>query len=243
MSYADDGSRRRTATAAGVAVLHVAVFYLLTIGSVVQVPLPDEAVMVFDVPAVAPAPPEDEIELPEVRAPELEGAASAANLVAKPKPIVAPPPKIPVENPPPIVAAPVAATGTEASAGSADVPGPGTGGGGEGTGLGTGLEGGGTGGGGSRTRWLKGRIKNSDYPRAAAEAEVGGTVVVHFDVGTDGRVGNCRVVSSSGNADLDRTTCRLIEKRFRYRPATDAAGRAVPDVAGWKQDWWLEPRR
>jgi protein TonB len=68
-------------------------------------------------------------------------------------------------------------------------------------------------------------------------------VQAHFEVGVDGRVSDCRVVRSSGNAELDATTCRLIERRFRYAPARDAQGRAVPDVAGWEEEWWIGKRR
>lgn len=111
-----------------------------------------------------------------------------------------------------------------------------------GTGDGGGGDGKGAGGGGSRPRWIAGVIRDSDYPRAARRAKATGTVIVHFDVFTDGRVGNCRIAASSGNRDLDETTCRLVERRFRYAPATDAGGRAISDVAGWKQTWWLEAR-
>ena len=73
--------------------------------------------------------------------------------------------------------------------------------------------------------------------------ELGGLAVgglLGFEIGADGRVKQCTVIQSSGHADLDATTCRLIKQRFRYRPARDARGNAVPDVKGWKQTWWLE---
>ena len=235
-------SHRRAASAAGVAVLHAAALWLVLARPPIEVQVPSEAIVTFAVPPPAPAPLE-RADAKTKRAPRREGAASAANRRAKPSPMVAPPPKVRVEVPPPVVAAPVAGPGVEASAGASSLPGPGTGSGGVGSGLGSGLAGTGTGGGGGTgARWIKGRIRDSDYPRAASRAEVGGTVIAHFDVGTDGRAGNCRVVSSSGNSDLDATTCRLIVKRFRYKPATNAQGDAVPDVAGWKQTWWLEPR-
>jgi periplasmic protein TonB len=67
-------------------------------------------------------------------------------------------------------------------------------------------------------------------------------VLVRFSVGTDGRANGCTVMESSGHPDLDATTCRLIERRFRFEPAKDARGHAVPDVKAWQQVWWLEPR-
>jgi protein TonB len=62
---------------------------------------------------------------------------------------------------------------------------------------------------------------------------------VRYVVGTDGSVGGCRVTRSSGHAELDETTCRLIEQRFRYRPARDGAGRPVPETVSRTFDWLL----
>jgi protein TonB len=53
----------------------------------------------------------------------------------------------------------------------------------------------------------------------------------------DGRVGGCTVVRSSGHASLDETTCRLIERRFRYRPALDASGRPTSATEYKSFDW------
>ncbi|MDO9488033.1 MAG: energy transducer TonB, partial [Sphingomonadaceae bacterium] len=118
----------------------------------------------------------------------------------------------------------------------------GTGAGGVGDGLGSGGQGTGTGGGGSSAVWVKGEIRDRDYPRSAAKSGAGGAVVAFFDVQTNGRATNCRISESSGHADLDAATCRLIEKRFRYRPAVDAQGRPVVSEEGWRQTWWLERR-
>ncbi|MCA1749419.1 MAG: energy transducer TonB, partial [Sphingomonadales bacterium] len=49
----------------------------------------------------------------------------------------------------------------------------------------------------------------------------------------------CVVVESSGNADLDSATCRMIRQRFRYAPARNAAGEPVADRRGWRQSWCL----
>jgi len=240
MSTADRTDRRKAAVAAGVVVLHaVAIGYLL----MSRLPLPPQVERSVVLESYQlPAPPRPD----EKKAPgsaEPEGEAAPVNRYSKPKPVVAPKPVVIVNVPPPVVAPPVASTDAAISAGAAPAPGPGTGAGGEGSGLGSGRGGSGAGGGGSRPRWISGRIRDSDYPRAASRLKAGGMVVAHFDVGTDGRVSHCRVVASSGNADLDRATCELIEKRFRYRPATDVQGNPVVDVAGWRQDWWLEPRR
>lgn len=89
---------------------------------------------------------------------------------------------------------------------------------------------------------IQGRIRNSDYPRAARRARAQGTVYVRFAVQPDGNVGDCAITRSSGSAVLDATTCELIRSRFRYTPARDVEGRAVPDVIVGRQAWWLGRR-
>ena len=181
-------------------------------------------------------------EKPKQATPEPEGAASAANLRKTSAPREAPKRIIEIPLPKSLPAAPKAGTGSENDAGAADMPGPGTGAGGAGTGFGSGNSGDGTGGGGiaSRAKLVGGRITNADYPKSATAARQGGSVTAHFSVGADGRPSKCRVVKSSGNADIDATTCRLIEQRFRYEPARNKAGHPVSDVTGWQQTWWLE---
>lgn len=239
MAFADPGTRRNPAVAATVVAAHAALVWLVATQSPAIAPLVTQAIEVFEVPA--PAPPTAVTPEPPKRAPRPEGEASAANKRATPTEVVAPKPVVPVElPPPPIIAAPTAGAGREADAGATPVEGPGTGAGGLGDGLGSGGQGSGTGGGGSAAIWVKGKIRDSDYPREAAKARAGGAVVVFFDVQTNGRATNCRISQSSGRADLDQTTCRLIEKRFRYKPALDAQGRPVVSEEGWRQTWWLE---
>jgi protein TonB len=151
--------------------------------------------------------------------------------------VVAPPPKLPARSP--IIAAPVPSTGSAASAGASSVAGPGTGAGGVGSGLG----GGGTGGGGSHAQRVRGQLNNRDYPISARIAGTEGVVAVRFTVQTNGRVSGCQILKSSDSADLDSTTCRLIEGRFRYRPARDAQGRPIAEVVTTSYTWGLNPRR
>ena len=173
------------------------------------VPSPADVVTLEAVNIAVPPPPEP----PPAKHPAPDPSAPVARVPAAPAPL----------NPAPPAPEGVAATG--APGGSA------SGGGSGGSGAG--------GGGITRARWASGSITNRDYPKAARKAGVGGAVTVHFDVRADGRVENCRVMVSSGAALLDESTCQLIEARFRYTPARDSNGTAVPDIAGWKQDWWL----
>lgn len=85
----------------------------------------------------------------------------------------------------------------------------------------------------------QGRIGSGDYPLDARRRGVEGEVAVVLLVQPDGRVGDCRVDRSSGDPSLDDATCRLIQQRFRYRPARDTYGNPVADEAGWVQRWSL----
>lgn len=231
--------RDRARSVLGVAALHALLGYVLITGLGLEIAhSAQDSLKVFDVPS--PPPPERAVPA-QTSSSEPEGAAAPPNLRASPTPVVAAPPVIVLPIAPPIVAAPVAGPGSESAAGAAEVAGPGTGGGGAGSGLGSGRFGNGTGGGGavSRAKRVKGNIVNADYPRAAGNAGAEGTVIARIAVGADGRVRGCTITSSSGNPDLDATTCRLAQKRFRYQPARDAAGKPVADIAGWKQVWWI----
>lgn len=65
------------------------------------------------------------------------------------------------------------------------------------------------------------------YPAAAKRAGAQGRVTVRLGVGTDGRVTSCQVTASSGNGDLDSTTCRLAQRNGRYTPAKDPSGTPI----------------
>lgn len=187
------------------------------------------------------APPPSEAVVPEETSADKSSArASAANKHAKAAPVTAPKPKLPPIVPP-MSAALQPGTDKDASAGATDMAGPGSGAGGQGVGTGAGGAGDGTGGIGKAV-WISGAIRNRDYPKDASRARVGGEVEVRFTIQPSGRTSDCRVTRSSGDTSLDSTTCRLIEERFRFRPATNAAGQAVASQYGWRQSWWLEKR-
>jgi protein TonB len=71
----------------------------------------------------------------------------------------------------------------------------------------------------------------NDYPSRALREERAGVTRFRVQVDTNGRATNCRVTGSSGHADLDDTTCKLIERRARFRPATD--GNGDPTTGSW----------
>ena len=239
-----ESHRDRLRSAIGVAIVHGLIGYALVAGLGFTRPVAfDEPLKLFNIPLVPPPPATPE-PAPRIKADRPEGAAAAANLEARPRPVVAPTPRIRIEVARQIGAAPVAGTGPDTSAGASARPGPGTGAGGAGIGRGSGGSGTGPGSGGiaARARYVSGRIDDRDYPRAAYRDRTQGVVTARLTVATDGRVSRCVVTRSSGNAELDETTCRLIERRFRYEPARDAEGRPVVSDMGWRQSWWLEPR-
>jgi len=242
-------NRDRTVAVIGVAAFHALLGYALIMGLGVQFPKEiRDNFKVFNVPQEPPPPPIVEPPPPKTKAKEPEGAASPPNMKSRPTPVVAPPPKIQLKVPPKMVTAekklPVP-PGNDPTAGSANVAGPGTGSGGTGTGTGSGGSGTGSGGGGdgggggqaARAQRISGGIEFSDYRRVVRSGDFRGTVYVRYTVEVDGRVRGCTVTRSSGHPGVDTATCRLIEQRFRYRPARDPGGRPIPYVKSTNFYW------
>jgi protein TonB len=72
-----------------------------------------------------------------------------------------------------------------------------------------------------------GWITNDDYPRAALVREWEGTLSYRLVVDSAGRVTGCSVTQSSGHRALDEAACRLVTRRARFEPASDATGAAT----------------
>ncbi|MBB6424614.1 energy transducer TonB [Sphingopyxis sp. JAI128] len=241
MAYTGQISTKQRAFAGGSALTIAAVIGFSLAGGLAPefVRKASEAITAIAIPA--PQPPREEIAPSKAPSEKANGPASAANKFAKAAAVAAPPPKLPPIAPP-MTAAPRPGEGSAPSAGATPDPGPGSGAGGRGDGTGAGGAGSGTGG-GTKAVWRSGTIGDRDYPREASRAKIGGDVEVRFTIEASGRVTRCRVTRSSGDASLDETTCRLIEQRFRFRPATNAMGEPVASQYGWRQAWWLEKRR
>lgn len=229
------------ASVAGVVLVHALIGYALLTG--LRLDLPRRAAETLKLIDLLPMPDPPKPKAPQphrIQSARPEGAASPPNLRAEPTQIVLPPPVVKLPSPTPMTVAPIAGTRNAPSAGSADIPGPGYGAGGFGNGRGAGGEGDGDGDGGwVPPRQIKGRIRDSDYPRAAGEQGIGGTVGVRFQVEADGRVSHCDVERSSGSKELDETTCRLIVERFRFRPSLDPEGRPVPATMIQNHSWLI----
>lgn len=230
-----DQTKDRMWAIAGVVAVHSLLAYALLSGLALRVSdRASDSLKLVDI--VLPLPPPPPPPPPPKEASKPKGEPSPPNLKAVPTPVVAPPPRIPA--PSPVAAAPIPSTGAAPSAGASNIAGPGTGAGGAGSGLG----GGGSGGGGSRAQRIRGQLNDSDYPIGARIAGIEGSVAVRFTIQTDGRVSGCQILQSSGSAELDWTTCRLIERRFRYRPARDAQGRPIAEIGTTLFNWFLNRR-
>ena len=236
-------ARDRAATILMVVAIHVALlFALINLSPPLREQLPQEVVEIFDV-AEPPPPPVivEELPKPEEARPEREeGAASAKNIESKATPVVAPKPptQLPIPQPIPVTKTPN--QGNERTQGASNVVGPGTGAGGVGTGTGSGGSGSGTGGGGTggvatRPAVVRG-ITNRDYPDEVARYwPRGGAVFIAIRVLPNGRATDCKINRSIGVPAIDQWTCRLVEERALFRPATDANGRPVAAWYGYIQ--------
>lgn len=237
--------RDRVATLATVGAIHVALaFALINLSPPVREALPQEVIEIFDV--TDPPPPREEAVIEPIPAPqqdrpkEAEGAASPKNIRSQATPVVAPKPPIALPIPPPMPVTQTPGTGSDRTQGASNVAGPGTGAGGTGTGTGSGGSGSGAGGGGSggvatRPAVVRG-ITNRDYPNEVARYwPRGGAVFIAVRVLPNGRATDCKINRSIGVPAIDQWTCKLVEERALFRPATDSSGRPVAAWFGYVQ--------
>jgi TonB family protein len=64
-----------------------------------------------------------------------------------------------------------------------------------------------------------------------------GAVQFRLEVDAQGRVTACTVTRSSGDSQLDETTCAILRERARYEPARSAEGRAVAGTDMGRVTW------
>ena len=236
--------RQRTASALASATLVGAIGALLLSGLQANGVVPGRpALVALDLLPPRPSPTPTPTPPPKPSAKSApKGDPGQRNLKNKATQIVAIKPPILIVKPPPVVVATTPANvGNATQSGMSDRPGPGQGAGNYGNGLG----GGGTGGDGEGVavvgpRRIRGRLSFGDLPDGVLYPGETATVAVLYTVEADGRVTHCRAERSSGHRDLDARTCRLIERRFLYRPARDRYGRDVASVVGENHTWELD---
>ena len=82
-------------------------------------------------------------------------------------------------------------------------------------------------------------FSDRDYPFEAVRKRISGSVLTRLVISSEGRVAECIVIEGSGEILLDRTTCDLLMKRGRYRPALTAAGQPVRAMSSVRIVWRL----
>jgi TonB family protein len=86
---------------------------------------------------------------------------------------------------------------------------------------------------------VSGSISDEDYPKQAIASGEAGTSVLSFDIGTDGRVSQCRIAQTSSSSTLDDHSCMMLRERFVFDPARDAKGNAIPETKVQRITWRL----
>ena len=210
-----DNRNRAIGVAATLGVNALLVLLLLTLSSGLAAPvLHGPGLTTFDV-TQPPPPPPPATEPPGASAHPSRGATKAPSPPNPPRPL-----------PKPTPAQPAVDAGSQSASGTGSAAGSGAGQGGQGSGSGSG--GNGTGQGGATPPvHIAGALTNADYARSGVPRGAAGTVLIAFRVRSDGTVDRCSTIRSSGNSTIDRETCRLVEQRFRFRPARDASGQAI----------------
>ncbi len=84
-------------------------------------------------------------------------------------------------------------------------------------------------------RW----ITADDYSRSDLTRNREGNARYRLVIGSNGRVDACEITSSTGHTSLDTATCRLIERRARFDPATNNQGERVVGTYTGNVTWQI----
>lgn len=82
--------------------------------------------------------------------------------------------------------------------------------------------------------WMQG----DHYPAAALVARAEGRTSFVLMIQPNGRPSDCQITKTSGNADLDKTTCELFRKGY-FNPAVDENGTKVAGEWSSAMNWKL----
>lgn len=86
---------------------------------------------------------------------------------------------------------------------------------------------------------LQSWITTEDYSRSDLTRNREGTASYRLVVGSNGRVDACEITTSTGHTSLDTATCRLIERRARFNPATNGQGNRVVGTYSGSVTWQI----
>jgi TonB family protein len=76
-----------------------------------------------------------------------------------------------------------------------------------------------------------------DYPMKSFEKNEEGVTRFQLLISPTGSIADCKITSSSGHEELDKTTCYLAQKRVKFRPAYAADGQPVWGVYRSQAVW------
>jgi len=173
---------------------------------------------------------------PQVESGKAKDEGGAAGKKAEPTPVVAPKPVIEVSARLPVVAAPIAGTGSAATAG-ASTAGTGPGAGGSGAGRGGGGIGGDGNGIGSFARLLGGNSAKLPARILRQFATDRGYGYLLLTISEAGRVADCSVLQTTGSGDVDLALCNLMLMRSRWEPARDRQGQPISVKVRYTATW------
>ncbi len=89
-----------------------------------------------------------------------------------------------------------------------------------------------------RAQRRSGALLDQDAP-SNIHGPLEGSVRARLLVGEDGRVNHCEARVLTGSGTIGPHTCLIIQRRFRYHPALDRAGRAIPSVESLTVRWLI----
>jgi hypothetical protein len=78
---------------------------------------------------------------------------------------------------------------------------------------------------------------DDDYPTDAIRKNFSGTTGLAMLIDEQGRVADCMVTRTSGQAGLDMQSCAVLKLRARFTPARDASGKPVRDRVTSQISW------
>lgn len=63
-------------------------------------------------------------------------------------------------------------------------------------------------------------VTADDYPPVSVRLQEQGTVAIKFVIAASGAVSDCNVTNTSGKPRLDDAACKMVLRRWKYKPAT-----------------------
>jgi TonB family protein len=91
----------------------------------------------------------------------------------------------------------------------------------------------------SRENGLRGLFTEADYPEVAVKGGRMGRAHVRLRINDAGAITECSIVRSSGSAELDAATCKVLNERAKFEPALDVDGKPTRGIYVTAVHWML----